>query len=85
MHIKDNLPETVVAIIQVVKRYRSEAQTNVNFDHHAALEDLQTHLSDFLSAMIASPLTGRVFLSHPRAYISEADQEASLQQNFIHA
>lgn len=84
MHITDNLPETVVSIINVVKRYRTEAKTNVNFDHHAALEDLQTHLSDFLSTMISSPLTGRVFLSHPRAYISEAVQEESLRRNFTH-
>jgi len=81
-HIKNNLAEDVVAIIQVVQRYRQEACTLTNFNHHAALEDLNTHLCDLLSSMISSPITGRLYLAPPNAYVTPEQRKESLTAQF---
>lgn len=78
--IFQNLPEDVVAIINVVKRYRTEA-TTPNFDSIAALGDLETHLCDLLRSMISSPITGRIYLQPPAAYVPQDVRDASLHLN----
>ena len=79
LKIRHNLPEDVIAILQLIKRYRRDLAANrVPFDMDAALGDLETHLCDFLSSMISSPLTGRMFLSPPQAYVSDEIRQHSM-------
>lgn len=78
-HIRENLPENVIDIINLVKRMKSDAQTNPKFSTQESLEDLETHLCDLLSSMIASPLTGRIFLQAPSAYVPAEVAQSSLR------
>ena len=80
-NIKENLPEFVIDILKLVKRYREDAHRNPDFDTLEALRDLETYLCDLLSAMIASPLTGRLFLQPPAAYVPEDEAQRSLRAN----
>lgn len=82
LHIKQNLPETVIDILNIIKRYRTEARTHLHFDVHASLQDLETHLCDLLSSMIASPITGRLFLLPPSSYVTPQDMETNLSLHF---
>ena len=81
--IRQNLPENVISILNLVKRYRREASENPNFNTPEALEDLETHLCDLLSSLISSPLTGRIFLQPPAAYTSEKVASDSLHANLV--
>ena len=82
LHIKQNLAEDVISILNIVKRHRCEIAANrTPFDASSAFEDLETHLCDLLSSMISSPLTGRLFLSPPQAYVSEEARQSSLQHS----
>ena len=79
-NIRQNLPENVISILKLVKRYRSEAAGSPNFDTGEALGDLETHLCDLLSSMVSSPLTGRIFLQPPAAYVPH-----QVAQDHLHA
>lgn len=83
LHIKQNIPEDVVAILKVVKRYRHEASSMHTFNHHAALEDLECHLCDLLSSIISAPLNGRLFLLPPSAYVTPEQKQQSIQTNLL--
>tara|TARA_Y100000361_G_scaffold135567_1_gene135594 strand:+ start:63 stop:326 length:264 start_codon:yes stop_codon:yes gene_type:complete len=83
LSIKQNLAEDVIAILNAVKRYRLEASTHPNFSIQDTLQDIETHLCDLLTSMISSPLTGRIFLLPPSAYVTEQEREESVRRGLL--
>lgn len=80
--VKDNLVEEVLKIVDSIRAERTRVQqepssvTNETTD--AYLADVQTLLCRLISSMISSPLSGRMSLMPPEAYITPAEREQSL-------
>ena len=83
-NIRENLVENVIRITTLVEKYRDDKASHKDIVQvHENFNDIHVHLCELLSAMIASPLSGRLFLVTPEGYVSAETQKASLEQNFV--
>jgi hypothetical protein len=78
---KDNLVEEVLRIIDTVRAerervLREELLTAASVD--AYLHDVQTLLCRLVSSMISAPLSGRMDIMPPEAYVSPEERGLSL-------
>ena len=81
--IRNNLVENVVALCDVVEELKEDYVILKNTTAtKERLNDLHLALCELMHSMIASPLTGRIFLSGPEAYVTEATQQESFQMQF---
>ena len=77
--IRENLVEDVIRIVKVAETYRED--TAAHGDPETTRErfnDMVVHLSELMAAMIASPLTGRIFLQPPDAYVNTETRQQSV-------
>lgn len=82
--IRENLVEDVIRIVKIAETYRDDAAAHGDPETtRERFNDMVVHLSELMSAMIASPLTGRIFLHPPDAYVDTETREASLEENFL--
>ena len=81
--IRSNLVESVVALCDQVEELKADSVilTDVTATRER-LTDLHLALCELMHSMIASPLTGRIFLSSPEAYVTEAARQESFQMQF---
>ena len=74
LKIKDNLVEELIEIIKFVnwfiKKQTQDSSQNQS-EMKEFLDDIHTKLCSLMSAMISSPLSGRMFLPMPREYLPE--------------
>ena len=81
--IRQNLIEDVIRITKLVEEYRDDKASHKDAEQvHEHFNDIHVHLCELMSAMIASPLSGRIFLVPPEAYVDAETKEASLDANF---
>ena len=60
LSIRQNLVEDVIKITQLVEQYRDDRAAHANAEQtQERFNDVHVHLCELMSAMIASPLTGR--------------------------
>ena len=78
---KENLVEDVLALIHVNSEFLKAVPQGQDYATEC-LQDMHTHLCELLSKMIASPLTGRVFMPGPDMYVGTKTRLQSLQQVF---
>ena len=84
LSIRDNLVEDVIRITKLVEQYRDDQASHENAEQvHDHFNDIHVHLCELMSAMIASPLSGRIFLAPPEAYVDAETKEASLDTQFM--
>ena len=76
--VKDNLIEEVVTIIAFVNTQAASDTTNLKDFKN----DIHFRLCHLLSAMLSSPLTGRVYLSTPETYIDTDEKTEAIAQTF---
>lgn len=82
--VRQNLVEDVIQITTLVEKYRDDkASHKIPEQVHEHFNDIHVHLCELMSAMIASPLSGRIFLAPPEAYVDAETMEASLNANFL--
>lgn len=74
----DNLVVQLSHIIQQVKCSTRRASTAADTQAYEDLRDLETTLCRFMADMIASPMTGRLHLPNPVAYVDADTRQASL-------
>lgn len=84
LSIRQNLVEDVIKITQLVEQYRDDRAAHENAEQtQERFNDVHVHLCELMSAMIASPLTGRIFLPTPEEYVDEETRAQSLQEQFV--
>ena len=82
--IRENLVEDVIRIVKIAETYRDDAAAHGDPETtKERFNDMVVHLSELMAAMIASPLTGRVFLQPPDAYVDAETRKESLEANFL--
>jgi hypothetical protein len=74
----DNLVVRLSDAIQHVKRSASRASTSGDAQTHEDLRDLETTLCRLMADMIASPMTGRLYLPNPAGYVDTDTRQASV-------
>lgn len=81
--IRSNLVESVVALCDQVEELKADSVILKDVTAtRERLADLHLALCELMHSMIASPLTGRIFLSSPEAYVTEAARQESFQMQF---
>lgn len=74
LKIKDNLVEELIEILKFVNWF-IQKQTQDSSQNQSEikefLDDIHTKLCSLMTAMIASPLSGRMFLPMPREYLAD--------------
>ena len=82
--IRENLVEDVIRIVKVAEDYRDDTAAHANAETtRERFNDIVVHLSEFMAAMLASPLTGRIFLQPPDAYVNTETRQESVEANFL--
>lgn len=82
-----NLVIELIVIIQRCKSLNNEllkakrSHDNVPVEiTQEAVNDMHTLLCKFMTSMISSPITGRIFMANPVAYVDEETRIASLRR-----
>ena len=81
--IRSNLVENVIVLCDMVEELKENYA--ILKDTKAVserLNDVHLALCELMHSMIASPLTGRIFLSTPEAYVTEGTKQDSFQTQF---
>ena len=82
--IRENLVEDVIRIVKIAETYRDDAAAHGDPETtKERFNDMVVHLSELMAAMIASPLTGRIFLEPPEAYVHSETRQQSVEANFL--
>lgn len=82
--IRENLVEDVIRIVKVAETYRDDAAAHGDPETtKERFNDMVVHLSELMTAMIASPLMGRIFLQPPDAYVDTETRQQSVEANFL--
>ena len=82
--IRENLVEDVIRIVKVAEGFRDDPAGHGDAETtRERFNDIVVHLSELMAAMIASPLTGRIFLQPPDAYVDAETRKESLEANFL--
>lgn len=72
LHAKENLIESVVAIIAFIRSEQEQLEkTQDPLLHTRTLQDVHFKLNMLLSSMLTAPLTGRMALPMPVAYTTQ--------------
>lgn len=74
LKIKDNLVEELIEIIKFVNWFiqkQTQDSSQNQSEMKEFLDDIHTKLCSLMTAMISSPLSGRMFLPMPREYLPE--------------
>lgn len=75
----DNLVVQTCSVITAVRKTLNS--TDIQCTHAIEhLRDIETLLCHLVADMIASPMTGRLHLPHPAAYVEDAHRQASLER-----
>ena len=81
--IRSNLVESVVALCDQVEELKADSVMLADVTAtRECLTDLHLALCELMHSMIASPLTGRIFLSSPEAYVTDVARQESFQTQF---
>ena len=84
----ENVITQLATIIQKCKqaRIQSQSTTNASGDSLSQLtnatenfHDIETSLCEYMSSLLMSPISGRIFLPHPIQYIDNTTRVASLE------
>ena len=82
--VRENLVEDVIRIVKVAEGFRDDAAGHGDAEKtRERFNDIVVHLSELMAAMIASPLTGRIFLQSPDAYVDAETRKESVAANFL--
>lgn len=84
LSLRENLIEDVIKITKLVEEYRDDRSAHSDAEQtQERFNDIHVHLCELMSSMISSPLSGRIFLTSPSAYVDEETREASLNENLL--
>ena len=82
--VRENLVEDVIRIVKVAEGFRDDPAGHGGAETtRERFNDIVVHLSELMAAMIARPLTGRIFLQPPDAYVDAETRKESLEANFL--
>ena len=83
VEIRDNMIEELIKLIKLVREFRDDQKTHSDaILTKERFSDIDVHLCEIMSSMIASPLTGRIFLPPPDFYVQDDVRQASIKENF---
>lgn len=75
----DNLIIQLSKIIQTTRTALMRSDMSAS-DAHEHIRDVETLLCHLMADMISSPMTGRLHLPNPEAYVDAATRRASLER-----
>jgi hypothetical protein len=82
--VRENLVEDVIRIVKVAEGFRDDPAGHGDAEQtRERFNDIVVHLSELMASMIASPLTGRIFLLPPDAYVDAETRTESVEANFL--
>jgi len=82
--LRENLIEDVIKIAKLVEQYRDDRAAHSDTEKtQERFNDIHVHVCELMSSMISSPLSGRIFLTPPSAYVDEETRKQSLDKNFL--
>ena len=86
MPAQKNVINDILEILEYIRERRQTLSNGAETQaYEMALDRLQNKISEVLSALLSTPLSGVLDIIPPIQYIAPSQQMASLQQNLVRA